>query len=127
MAMTLEDLLSGWTGPSSATEQDKQDRTERMIKDAIQAHEALGDCSLTVFAKGSYPNNTNVRVDSDVDIAVQSRAQTRRVNRTVVPGLRRSYEKKCSRHFGRSSAVRLTIPDRRRSESIQALRGSMQM
>ncbi|MCE5254332.1 MAG: nucleotidyltransferase [Actinomycetia bacterium] len=69
--MSLEDTLSGWTGPSSNTEQDKQDRTERMICEAVEAHAAFKDCSLSVFAKGSYPNNTNVRADSDVDIAVQ--------------------------------------------------------
>lgn len=69
--MSLEDKLSGWTGPSSDTEKDKQDRTERMIREAIDAHEPFNDCSLKVFAKGSYANNTNVRTDSDVDIAVQ--------------------------------------------------------
>lgn len=67
----LEDKLRGWTGPSSTTEQDKQDRTERMIRDAIKAHQAFNGCSLTVYTKGSYANNTNVRSDSDVDIAVQ--------------------------------------------------------
>ncbi len=66
----LEDKLSGWTGPSSATEQEKQDRTERMIRDAVGSHEAFEDCALTMFTKGSYANNTNVRADSDVDIAV---------------------------------------------------------
>jgi hypothetical protein len=69
--MSLEDKLSGWTGPSSSTEQDKQDRTERMIRQAIEAHEPFNNCSLKVFAKGSYANNTNVRADSDVDIAVE--------------------------------------------------------
>jgi hypothetical protein len=68
---SLEDKLAGWTGPSSPTEQDKQDRTERMIKEAIRDHSAFDDCTLTVYAKGSYANNTNVRADSDVDIAVQ--------------------------------------------------------
>lgn len=67
----LEDKLAGWTGPSSSTEQDKQDRTERMIKEAIKSHTAFDNCSLKVYAKGSYANNTNVRADSDVDIAVQ--------------------------------------------------------
>ena len=71
MTASLEDLLSGWTGPSSVTEQDKQDRTERMIRDAVSAHKPFEDCSLSVYAKGSYPNSTNVRTDSDVDIAVQ--------------------------------------------------------
>lgn len=67
----LEDKLAGWIGPSSSTEQDKQERTERMIKDAIKSHSPFGSCSLRVYAKGSYANNTNVRADSDVDIAVQ--------------------------------------------------------
>jgi hypothetical protein len=67
---TLETTLSDWTGPSSPTEQDKQERTERMVKEAIRNH-SFGDCRLTVYAKGSYANNTNVRTDSDVDIAVQ--------------------------------------------------------
>lgn len=42
-----------------------------MVKAAIDGWTAFGDCSLTVYAKGSYANNTNVRTDSDVDIAVQ--------------------------------------------------------
>ena len=69
--MGLEDKLAGWIGPSSATEQDKQDRTERMVKEAISAWSGLATANLSVYAKGSYPNNTNVRTDSDVDIAVQ--------------------------------------------------------
>ena len=69
--MTLEQKLSGWTAPSSDTEQDKQARTERMIREAVRAHPAFNHCSLSVHAKGSYPNSTNVRADSDVDIAVQ--------------------------------------------------------
>lgn len=69
--MSLEDKLSGWTGPSSSTEQDKQDRTERMIRQAIDSYEPFNNCSLKVFTKGSYANNTNVRSDSDVDIAVE--------------------------------------------------------
>lgn len=68
---TLEDKLAGWTGPSSPTEQEKQERTERMIREAVNAHQAFANCSLKVYAKGSYANRTNVRADSDVDIAVQ--------------------------------------------------------
>lgn len=67
----LENKLAGWTGPSSATEQEKQDRTERMIREAINAHPAFTTLSRKVYAKGSYANNTNVRSDSDVDIAVE--------------------------------------------------------
>lgn len=69
--MTLEEKLAGWTGPSSSTEQDKQERTERMIREAVAAHRAFDGVSLSVYAKGSYANNTNVKLDSDVDVAVE--------------------------------------------------------
>jgi hypothetical protein len=69
--MTTEATLTSWTGPSSATEQEKQERTERMVREAIVAHPGFKGCDLSTYAKGSYPNNTNVRADSDVDIAVQ--------------------------------------------------------
>ena len=69
--MSVEEKLKGWTGPASATEAEKQARTERMIKAAIDSHDGLADANLSVFSKGSYPNNTNVRADSDVDVAVQ--------------------------------------------------------
>jgi len=42
-----------------------------MIRQAIDSHEPFNNCSLKVYAKGSYANNTNVRSDSDVDIAVE--------------------------------------------------------
>lgn len=69
--MTLEQTLAGWTGPSSDTEQDQQERTERMVREAVNSHAAFGGCRFSVYTKGSYPNNTNVRTDSDVDVAVQ--------------------------------------------------------
>jgi len=71
MSTSLEDRLTSWTGPSSATEQEQQERTERMIKEAVSAHSPFNGCSYSVFAKGSYANNTNVKADSDVDIVVQ--------------------------------------------------------
>jgi hypothetical protein len=67
----VEDKLVSWTGPSSATEQEKQERTERMVKEAVRDHPGFQDCTLSVYTKGSYPNNTNVKADSDVDVAVQ--------------------------------------------------------
>lgn len=69
--MSLENKLSNWTAPSSDTEQEKQERTERMIREAVNAHAPFDAASLHVFVKGSYANNTNVRADSDVDIAVE--------------------------------------------------------
>ncbi|WP_326560024.1 nucleotidyltransferase domain-containing protein [Micromonospora sp. NBC_01796] len=69
--MSLEERLISWTGPSSTTEQDKQERTERMIREAVKGHSAFSGYDIIVYAKGSYANNTNVKADSDVDIAVQ--------------------------------------------------------
>ena len=42
-----------------------------MISEAIAEHAAFDSCDLRIYAKGSYANNTNVKADSDVDIAVQ--------------------------------------------------------
>jgi len=66
-----ETTLQSWIKPSSPTEDDKRDRTERMIREAIASSSELSAYSLKVYAKGSYKNNTNVRADSDVDIAVE--------------------------------------------------------
>lgn len=74
--MSIEDKLSSWTGPSSDTEKDKQERTERMIRNAVDSHPAFENCAISVYAKGSYANNTNVKSDSDVDIAVQCNEMT---------------------------------------------------
>ncbi|WP_434922715.1 nucleotidyltransferase domain-containing protein [Glutamicibacter sp. PAEs-4] len=71
--MATEEQLVKWTAPSSSTEQDKQVRTERMIREAIRDHEGFDGyrSSFSIYAKGSYANNTNVRADSDVDIVVE--------------------------------------------------------
>ena len=42
-----------------------------MIRDAVKAHKSFDGVSLLVRTKGSYANNTNVKQDSDVDVAVQ--------------------------------------------------------
>ena len=67
-----EALLSRWIKPSSDNEQDQQERAQRMVTQAIKAHPAFQGVDIYIFAKGSYPNNTNVRVDSDVDIVVEN-------------------------------------------------------
>jgi hypothetical protein len=64
-------LLSQWIKPSSDDEKAQQDRAQRMVTDAVKGHEPLKSAALSVYAKGSYANNTNVRRDSDVDIVVQ--------------------------------------------------------
>lgn len=66
-----EALLSSWIKPSSDNEKGQQDRAERMVRDAINAWPTFEDVSLAIYTKGSYPNNTNVRADSDVDVVVE--------------------------------------------------------
>lgn len=69
-----EDRLTSWTGPASNNEDEKRERTEREIRAALARHAGLSELDLHVYAKGSYANNTNVRLDSDVDIAVENRS-----------------------------------------------------
>lgn len=66
----LEDKLARYKNPSSDHEKDKQDRAERMVKQAVSGWPGFEDISLRILPKGSYTNNTNVRQDSDVDVAV---------------------------------------------------------
>lgn len=65
------DLLSQWIKPSSDDEKTQQDRAVRMVTEAIENCSSLESAQTLVYAKGSYPNNTNVRRDSDVDIVVE--------------------------------------------------------
>jgi hypothetical protein len=62
-------LIDRWRRPSSSDEISRQERALRMVSEAIDAS-PLKSVRKRVYAKGSYANNTNVRLDSDVDIAV---------------------------------------------------------
>lgn len=57
--------------PASATEEQERDRTVARIERAIDTSGEINNGDVRVFVKGSYANNTNVRRDSDVDIAVE--------------------------------------------------------
>ena len=70
MARDWETWLKNSIGPASDTEEQDRDRTEKRIRDAISADRRLAG-NVHVFAKGSYANRTNVRRDSDVDVAVE--------------------------------------------------------
>jgi hypothetical protein len=65
-----ESDLRRWMAPPSNNEDAKRDRTEDEIRTAINTHPNLRG-AVSVYAKGSYKNNTNVRLDYDVDIAVE--------------------------------------------------------
>lgn len=65
-----DSAFNTWWRPVSDTEAEKCERAERMIREAIGASDTLKQHQITVFAQGSYRNETNVRQDSDVDICV---------------------------------------------------------
>jgi len=66
-----EEELSKWTKPPSDTEESKVENAIRMVKEAINNDDKLKAKSIEVFAQGSYANNTNVRLNSDIDINVR--------------------------------------------------------
>jgi hypothetical protein len=55
-------------GPKSSQVRSQPNRQQ---SHAIDSHAAFKNLSYSVYAKGSYANNTNVRSDSDVDVAVE--------------------------------------------------------
>lgn len=57
--------------PSSDAEEARRDRTEREVRAALAAYPDLPNASIRVFVQGSYKNRTNVRLDYDVDVAVE--------------------------------------------------------
>jgi hypothetical protein len=71
MATDWEATLRSWVKPPSNHEDDKRNKTEEEIKAALRASAWLKPVGYKVYAKGSYANNTNVRLDYDVDIAVE--------------------------------------------------------
>ncbi len=66
----LEERLGRYKEPSSRHERQKQDRAEYLVKEAVRDWHGFSGISFRFLPKGSYANNTNVRLDSDVDIAV---------------------------------------------------------
>jgi hypothetical protein len=71
--MDWEQWLRRSAEPPSDNEDQKRERTEKQIRDALSSHESLKGRNYVVYAKGSYANNTNVRLDYDVDVAVEYR------------------------------------------------------
>ena len=70
MSRDWEEQFREWAKPPGKTEQDRCDNAVSAIRNAIKASDKLLTRSVSVFAQGSYQNNTNVRKDSDVDIGI---------------------------------------------------------
>ncbi len=71
MSRFNEETLTNWTKPPSDTEETKLGNAERMVKDALNEDPVLSGKSTEVFGQGSYANDTNVRLNSDIDINVR--------------------------------------------------------
>lgn len=63
--------LQSWVKPPSDAEESRRDKTEEEIRQALVDYTPLPNAVMRVFAQGSYKNKTNVRLKSDVDIAVE--------------------------------------------------------
>lgn len=71
MTRDWESTLRAWVKRPSDHEDDMRNTTQEEIESALKASPLLKPVSYKVYAKGSYANNTNVRLDYDVDIAVE--------------------------------------------------------
>lgn len=69
--MDWEAWLRTSSKPPSDNEDAKRERTEKEIRGALANYPSLKGRNYVVYTKGSYANNTNVRLDYDVDIAVE--------------------------------------------------------
>ncbi len=70
MPKFTEETLDSWRKPSSENEEQKISNTISMIKEAVSSHSELKNKTIEFVPQGSYRNNTNVRLNSDIDICV---------------------------------------------------------
>ena len=71
--MDWEQWLRNSSSPPSDSEDERRDSTEEQVKGALRNYAPLQGRSYSVYTKGSYANNTNVRLNYDVDVAVEYR------------------------------------------------------
>lgn len=70
MSRDWETQFREWAKPPGKTEQGRCDNAVSAVRNAIKASDKLRTREISVFAHGSYRNNTNVREDSDVDLGI---------------------------------------------------------
>ena len=70
MARDWKALFTTWAKPASETEEEQADRAARMVREAINQYAPLIPKNISVYGTGSYKNNTNTRLESDIDLAV---------------------------------------------------------
>lgn len=65
------DRFAHWERPASLTEEGTIDRAERNVRRAIDGNLWLNDQDVIIRPQGSYHNNTNVRVEADIDLRAE--------------------------------------------------------
>lgn len=70
MARDWHELFKSWAKAPSETEEAKGSRAASMIGDAVRGTTYLAGRSFAVYPTGSYRNNTNIRLGSDVEVAL---------------------------------------------------------
>ncbi len=71
MSRDWENVFKSWSNPPSNTEEQRCENADRMVRDAIGRFEGFKSRNVNTIPQGSYNNNTNVRLNSDVDICVR--------------------------------------------------------
>jgi hypothetical protein len=64
------DRLSHWERPASDSEEQQIERAANMVRTALSSNDWLNSEGVTISPQGSYHNNTNVRLESDMDLRV---------------------------------------------------------
>ena len=70
MPRFTEEQLSQMCRPASDTEETKLQNAESMLRKALSASTIIQPSNYEIFGQGSYANNTNIRLNSDIDINV---------------------------------------------------------
>lgn len=65
-----EQSFRSWAQPASDTEEQRCESAMKAVRDAIAKSPKLQYRDISVFAQGSYRNNTNTRLESDVDVGI---------------------------------------------------------
>ena len=66
-----EETLNNWRKPPSNSEEEKLTNVEKMVRNCINEDATLKGMNIRIFGQGSYVNDTNVRLNSDIDLNLQ--------------------------------------------------------
>lgn len=63
--------FASWHRPASDAEEERIQRAARMVREVVRADPNIAPHNVEVIPQGSYLNNTNVRLHSDMDLCVR--------------------------------------------------------